>query len=59
MVVSHLHAQEAEPLHVTKDRRALWGPPEMQRLYAACRDNLERDPWAVPAALGRLPAREQ
>ncbi len=52
-VVSDLHDREAEPISVAKDGKRLWGPAEMQRLYAACRADLERDPWQVPAVLER------
>ncbi len=53
------HDREAEPISVSKDGKPLWGPAQMHRLYAACRTDLERDPWQVPAALERLRAREQ
>jgi hypothetical protein len=56
--ISHLHEHDAEPVAIERDGQLLFDPALIERVYRACRPDLEHDSWTVPQALERLSARE-
>ena len=49
--VLDLHEQRAVPEAITWRARRLYDQAALRRVWAACRAELEAQPWEVPAAL--------
>ena len=51
MAVQHLHEARAEPATICWGQRVLYDCAAIERVWQACRAELEVDRWHVPAAL--------
>jgi hypothetical protein len=49
--VMDLHEQRATPLSIHWGGRRLYDRPALERVWAACRAELDADQWHVPAGL--------
>jgi hypothetical protein len=57
-VVRDRHDRDAEPIAVYKDGVLLWDRALIERIYAACQDDLTARPLPIPTAIMRLGERE-